>query len=1363
MRGLAWTWEQYQKEKAELEAQWDAKLKRVADLCDNATEWADIERYYNQWAKAKEEKAAALAALDSKAKAAGLLPQMTQAEFEEKVKLLRDWKFKKEQAIVTALNTKQITGKQYFKLKDEMLETYNQKMLQLSQQFQHALSEAGDKAKAVVAHQAQAEAAKIANELAQLAAAEEQTRKIVQAAGEFRQRILAARNEFLALRLRADQSIRDIYISAYKQAKSIFLEMMQTTKVHPKQYEAFANRFQMLLDEMVHLGVDLEQTLGVYAKDSVGLGLKVHREIFEDIWHTLPDEAKDLLPPVKVQAAFGVVNRQAVEAYWARVGKDGLYVSDRIWQIAAETRAAMKEIVGVGIALGMDAVKTANALETYVLGGSKTFARQYPNMMMRMAGRVKGGTCYEALRLARTEMAAAFGEGTVSGAKFSPACEGLKWTLGTTHPRPDICNDYAMGGNGEGVYQWYEIPAFPAHPNCICHLVPIYRPAEFRVSVEKWLEDPSSNRKLEEWYQGYFLKLPETQKWVSKLPDTLELKPVAVVANAASVIPPVPGQQVRAPIMPPAEELKLIGDGSYLGGAGQKTIYQGADGQQYIFKPAVSKGYPAKAEPFRAEIQEAANRLANIIFDEDQFIPVRVVELEGRVGTLQPLVKGVQYDLKSLGRYPDEIISKLTKDDLDQILREHVLDWSVGNFDSHAGNFLKMSDGRIIGVDKEQAFRYIKDPGSHRMSYTYHPNAAYGEWEPIYNTIYRAYAKGDIDLDLQAILKPLKRMEQLGAEEVEALFMPYAKALAKQMPGVDANELIGAIQNRLGNLREEYRKFYRQLIKEREGHNASLLFKFADETELEFGQRWAIEDMTVKQLKELAVYQGQIPKWMLKEMSKDELVEAICNDAARKEILEKVKARAYAKAKESRATKKTTKAKGVDIPEPIPSPADIGGHLDLDRIEDELKEIKFQRNHLGKAFRGDEQILEGQEWRIHYGAFGGKPGFRVTFKVRDKYIQEMKAGLEARGRVYGQWRFWFGNVRAQPVGPGQYRTIVELQTGGGLGSYSYAANHRNVVIADPKGRWELRASTGTEFQVLRGQMELVIKTDDIRDAAEWFQEALRELEFDKILLAPVPTEAEMIHKAMRYLWQADPRKAERIATTHKELSWAKLSSNLSVQDMKVIESMVEMEIIPGHRTWVIPGRHKEWQEKGAIELFSGVGRDAEGVVRIFQTGNGLSLSERIMHGWDFNKGHSTHQDMMDGGADYIFFRLTTRKGKGLAYSDSYAGSGYRLMVDLEQLDRTDWFAYNSDRFGRTRGPFWDDRPSVEDYVASELDNPRESNEIMFRGGVPLRAVKRITCDSSFMKDNLINAFKAAGMHRINGIPVEKFVVVKREW
>ena len=84
---------------------------------------------------------------------------------------------------------------------------------------------------------------------------------------------------------------------------------------------------------------------------------------------------------------------------------------------AKKYRNTMRDVDPESVAIGQDAVKTARMLQQYVRRGAMTLARDYPEMMKRMKGRIPGNISYEALRLARTEMTAAFGEGTIAASR----------------------------------------------------------------------------------------------------------------------------------------------------------------------------------------------------------------------------------------------------------------------------------------------------------------------------------------------------------------------------------------------------------------------------------------------------------------------------------------------------------------------------------------------------------------------------------------------------------------------------------------------------------------------------------------------------------------------------------------------------------------------------------------------------------------------------------------------------------------------------------------------------------------------------------------------------------------------------------
>ncbi|NJJ37833.1 hypothetical protein [Paenibacillus apii] len=211
---------------------------------------------------------------------------------------------------------------------------------------------------------------------------------------------------------------------------------------------------------------------------------------------------KARLPAKKMDSLIFRTNKQAVEAIWARSEK-GLLLSDRIWLKGIGARNAITEIIQNAVAGGEDPADTARVLERYIRRGKKTVAADYPNMMERMGSRVPGDLSYEALRLVRTETAAAFGEGTILAARATPSYIGMRWVLSGVHPKPDICDEYAGAENGlgRGVWSPGQEPHMPAHPNCLCVLISVHEePDAFQRRMKRWLDDPSTEPDIERWY-----------------------------------------------------------------------------------------------------------------------------------------------------------------------------------------------------------------------------------------------------------------------------------------------------------------------------------------------------------------------------------------------------------------------------------------------------------------------------------------------------------------------------------------------------------------------------------------------------------------------------------------------------------------------------------------------------------------------------------------------------------------------------------------------------------------------------------------------------------------------------------------------
>lgn len=196
--------------------------------------------------------------------------------------------------------------------------------------------------------------------------------------------------------------------------------------------------------------------------------------------------------------------KRAVQISFARSHKNGLKLSERIWNVGQHNKKIMSDIVRAGV--GEDVVTVARSLESYVKKGKTSISANYPNMMKRMGSRIPTNLDYNALRLARTELTAAYGEGVIASAKATPVVKYVKWVISSSHPRKDICDTNATGGtNGNGIYEAMSCPIYPAHPNCICTLQPA--PEDTTVVVNKlkaWLKNPQSQPEIEEWYQTHY-------------------------------------------------------------------------------------------------------------------------------------------------------------------------------------------------------------------------------------------------------------------------------------------------------------------------------------------------------------------------------------------------------------------------------------------------------------------------------------------------------------------------------------------------------------------------------------------------------------------------------------------------------------------------------------------------------------------------------------------------------------------------------------------------------------------------------------------------------------------------------------------
>lgn len=89
--------------------------------------------------------------------------------------------------------------------------------------------------------------------------------------------------------------------------------------------------------------------------------------------------------------------------------------------------------------------------------------------------KVPGGVRYASLRLARTEINAAYHQISRAQMVDVPWATGMQWHLSGSHPKKDDCDTLASQDAfelGKGVYPAKEVPNKP-HPQCFCYITPV--------------------------------------------------------------------------------------------------------------------------------------------------------------------------------------------------------------------------------------------------------------------------------------------------------------------------------------------------------------------------------------------------------------------------------------------------------------------------------------------------------------------------------------------------------------------------------------------------------------------------------------------------------------------------------------------------------------------------------------------------------------------------------------------------------------------------------------------------------------------------------------------------------------------------
>lgn len=151
--------------------------------------------------------------------------------------------------------------------------------------------------------------------------------------------------------------------------------------------------------------------------------------------------------------AISFADERAAELVGKKLLEDGSIIDNQSqdWAIDENTREMMRGLVASALEEGPTVQDLANAIED-----SFAFSQD------------------RAETIARTELATAHSQGTLRTWQASGQVIGKRWLLADTHPESDECDDNA---DEEFVAIDDDFPsgddAPPAHPNCLCSLIPV--------------------------------------------------------------------------------------------------------------------------------------------------------------------------------------------------------------------------------------------------------------------------------------------------------------------------------------------------------------------------------------------------------------------------------------------------------------------------------------------------------------------------------------------------------------------------------------------------------------------------------------------------------------------------------------------------------------------------------------------------------------------------------------------------------------------------------------------------------------------------------------------------------------------------
>jgi hypothetical protein len=292
------------------------------------------------------------------------------------------------------------------------------------------------------------------------------------AAGDYRKLLLDARARQLELTQETVQRVDYIFTRTYRQLKHLLKNLPNEKGLSAEERELRRTYLRERIAEVQRLTANLNSDFGSILHAGMHGTAQAGADREASVLKLLGKPANPGLAPTldkswplsdgkTLTVGFGEIPLGAIENTMKRVYKDGLKLSERMWNLTSDNEREIADRIMSALVTGRDAKTLAESLRHYLVdpNADNAFGRAH--------------------LLAQSEVNTAYKEATIQAAldpetgQMHEFLSGIRWSLSASHTQADICDILADDdtGLGPGVYLPMDVPS--SHPRCMCWLADV--------------------------------------------------------------------------------------------------------------------------------------------------------------------------------------------------------------------------------------------------------------------------------------------------------------------------------------------------------------------------------------------------------------------------------------------------------------------------------------------------------------------------------------------------------------------------------------------------------------------------------------------------------------------------------------------------------------------------------------------------------------------------------------------------------------------------------------------------------------------------------------------------------------------------